>query len=195
MELVNFFQQRHLSIDLLGETLNDCKQERLPKNYQLLVPGSYSKKIFFIKEGLARSYFFNKNGKDVTHCFYKENDAYAPIESLFYNKPSRYGPELLENSTIYIFEYCKVFKYKDKAIEVNKGIWMTIINSLLVSSDWMDSKQLNSALVQYNDMLENHPDILLRAPLGHIASYLGITQQTLSVIRSKWHKYHITKSL
>jgi hypothetical protein len=52
-------------------------------------------------------------------------------------------------------------------------------------SDRLYSLQFHTAQERYSTLLNDHSSILMRAPLGHIASYLGITQQTLSVIRSK----------
>jgi len=60
-----------------------------------------------------------------------------------------------------------------------------LINVLSAFSDHLFQIQFQTARQRYQILLENHPDILLRTPLGHIASYLGITQQTLSVIRAQ----------
>jgi hypothetical protein len=62
---------------------------------------------------------------------------------------------------------------------------LLLINVLYSVSGKLYSIQFQTALERYKSLIESHPDILLRAPLGHVASYLGITQQTLSVIRSE----------
>ena len=59
-----------------------------------------------------------------------------------------------------------------------------LIHALKITSDKLYAIQFQTASQRYNYMIESYPNILLRAPLGQIASYLGITQQTLSVIRS-----------
>jgi hypothetical protein len=59
-----------------------------------------------------------------------------------------------------------------------------LINVLHTIAEKLYSIQFQTALDRYKSLIESHPDLLLRAPLGHLASYLGITQQTLSVIRS-----------
>lgn len=184
MKLIEFFEQHNLSANLLTEISQATIRERLPRNYHLLLPGNHSKKIFFFEDGFARTYYY-KNGKDITHYFYKENDSFGPLESIFHNRPSRYGLELLEDSTIYTIQYPQIVKYLDNSLEVNKLVRMIAANSLLAFYDRMDNIQFHSARERYNHLLENYPGILLHAPLRHIASYLGITQPTLSVIRSK----------
>jgi hypothetical protein len=67
---------------------------------------------------------------------------------------------------------------------MEKFIRLLLINVLQIVAEKLYSIQFQTALERYKSLIESQPDILLRAPLGHIASYLGITQQTLSVIRS-----------
>jgi CRP-like cAMP-binding protein len=184
MEFIQFLKKHNISANLLTEISQASCHEELPKNYHLVVPGSRPQKIFFFEKGLARTYYY-KNGKDITQSFYKENDAFASVECIFYNRPSRYGLELLEESTIYTVSYHKIVKYLANSMELNKLLRMLVVNSFLSLYDRIDSIQFHSSQERYNHMLANYPDIMLRAPLGHIASYLGITPQTLSVIRGQ----------
>lgn len=193
MELVEFLQKKKVPVELSTELIQGCRKERLPKNYCLLLPGSHSKKIFFFEDGLARTFYY-KNDRDITHGFYKENDSYTPIETILYNRPSNYGLQLLEPSIVCKIDYAKIAKYANRSIEINKLIQTEAFEMLLSLYDRMDSIQFQSARERYNNMLENYPDILLRAPLRHIASYLGITPQTLSVIRSKRFKQETAKA-
>jgi hypothetical protein len=68
---------------------------------------------------------------------------------------------------------------------MERFVRMIFINTLKLTSDRLYSLQFQTAEDRYKFMMQEHPNIILRAPLGHIASYLGITQQTLSVIRGK----------
>jgi CRP-like cAMP-binding protein len=155
-----------------------------PKGYQLLLPGNRSKKLFFFEEGLARSYYF-KDGKDITLHFFSENSFNMPVESIFHNRPSPYGLELLENCKVWYTSYIEFEKYFNQSPEMGKMARELLINVLSAFSDHLFQIQFQTARQRYQILLENHPDILLRTPLGHIASYLGITQQTLSVIRAQ----------
>ena len=67
---------------------------------------------------------------------------------------------------------------------MEKFIRLLLVNVLHTIAEKLYAIQFQTAQDRYKKLLDTQPDILLRAPLGHIASYLGITQQTLSVIRS-----------
>jgi CRP-like cAMP-binding protein len=184
MEFIRRLEKYNVPADLLAKISRAACRKELPRNYHMLLPGNRSLKIFFFERGLARAYYY-KNGKDITQSFYKENDSFAPIESIFYNRPSRYGLELLEDCVIYTVNYQEIVDYIDNSMELNKLFRIQTVNSFLSLYDRIDSIQFQSALERYNYMLANYPDIMLRAPMGHIASYLGITPQTLSVVRSQ----------
>jgi len=160
------------------------KRETFPKGHKLLGTHNYSRKVFFVEEGLMRL-FYLKGGKDITHLFWAENSFTMPIESIFYQEASPYGLELLEESTICYASYDDVETYVEQSSELEKFIRLLLIEVLKRFSDRLNSLQFQSAKEKYQSMIDQYPDILLRAPLGHVASYLGITQQTLSVIRSQ----------
>ena len=160
------------------------KLEQLPKGHRLFLPESQSNKVYFIEKGLARTYYL-KDSKDITHYFFKENSFTMPIDSIFYNQPVNFGLELLENSIIRSIPYPELEKYIDLHPAIEKLMRVLLIDILKSFSDMVNAFQFQSAQERYKSMLENHPDILLRAPLGHIASYLGVTPQTLSVIRAQ----------
>ncbi|MGE4586194.1 MAG: Crp/Fnr family transcriptional regulator [Mangrovibacterium sp.] len=183
MEFVQFLEEHNIPAALLEEIDRVSSRKKVLKNTQLLLPGEYSKRIFFFEKGLARIHYYLEE-KDVTQYFLKENDAYCSVETIFYGKPSHYGLELLEDSTLKVIEYEKLADYMDRSVDLNRLMRTMTVNTMLAFSDRIDSIQFHSARERYNYMVKRHPDILLRAPLGHIASYLGITPQTLSVIRA-----------
>lgn len=184
MELLNYI---HQNIDLPAEFAVEIDaafiREELPKGTQILSADNLSKKVFFMEKGLGRSYYL-KEGKDITHYFFIEDSLLVAMESVFYDKPSPYSLELLENSIIRSVSYPELIKIVDKSKSIDKFIQALLISFLKSFSDRLYSIQFQSASERYNTMLENYPNILRRAPLGHIASYLGITQETLSRIRS-----------
>lgn len=157
--------------------------EELPKGQQLLSEGSRSRKIFFVEEGLLRLYY-NKDGKDITHQFFSEGNLYAPIENIFLNQPYPFCLELLENCIIRSVDFSVIENHLEKDMKYlsfTRNLAVSIIKKL---SEQLHSLRFQSAQERYEILLKKHSNILLRAPLGHIASYLGITQSTLSVIRS-----------
>ncbi|PSL29727.1 Crp/Fnr family transcriptional regulator [Chitinophaga ginsengisoli] len=161
------------------------KREVYPKGTLLTPPGNNSQKVFFIEKGLIRT-FYNKDGKDITHFFFDENRFTMSLESVYFNHPDPYGREVLENATLRIILFRDFNALLNEIAEFkNLGI-MVAIEFLKLFSDKLYSLQFQTAEQRYKFMMDNYSNILSRAPLGHIASYLGITQQTLSVIRAKY---------
>lgn len=185
MDLSTFLNKTSILPPAACAALDEAfRLEKLPKGHRLFLPDSYPQKVYFIEEGLMRTYYL-KESKDITHYFFKENSFTMPIECIFYNRPAPFGLELLENSIIRSIPYPELEKYIDLHPAIEKLMRLLLIDILKSFSDMMNAFQFQSAQERYKGMLEKHPDILLRAPLGHIASYLGITPQTLSVIRAQ----------
>ncbi|GGH26619.1 cyclic nucleotide-binding protein [Dyadobacter endophyticus] len=184
MELLGYFQQ-HLSLPAgLAQSIEPVfKHQDIKKGEIFLQPDNRSQKVCFIEKGLIRTYYL-KDGKDITHLFFAENRFSVPLESIFYDRPSPYGWEALENSHIRIAQYKDLEPMFEKVPGFEKLIRLLLIDVIDVFSERLYAMQFQSAQDRYKALIEKHPDILLRAPLGHIASYLGITQQTLSVIRA-----------
>jgi len=159
------------------------RPEHVKKGEILFRPEGFSQKIIFIEEGLIRTYYL-KDGKDITYLFLSENSFLTPVECVFYNKPAPYGWEALEGCEIRTAPYRDFELFFSQVPGMEKFIRMLLINVLYTVSEKLYSIQFQTAQERYKSLIESHPNILLRAPLGHVASYLGITQQTLSVIRS-----------
>lgn len=154
----------------------------LPKGYELLKEGSKSKKVYYVEEGLMRLYY-DKDGKDITQHFFLEKMVYLPIENVFLNTNLPFNLELLEKSKIRTVDYTAVETLIDENVKLQRFVQFLMISVIKEITEHLRSIQFQSAQERYNLLIEKYPNILLRAPLGHIASYLGITQQTLSVIR------------
>ena len=129
--------------------------------------------------------YYIKEGKEITHNFFTENMFYMSIETIFQNQRSPFHIELLEHCKIRMIEYDELKIFALNHVNTLELFFNLLIDSIKRLSDRLSSIQFQSAQEKYNIMLESYPDILLRAPLGHIASYLGIAQQTLSVIRAE----------
>jgi len=160
------------------------KREYYPKGTILVHPDNYSQKVHFIEKGIMRS-FYNKDGKDITHFFFDENSFSMSLENVYFNKCDPYGREVLENATLRVIHF-KEFNVLFNEVGAFKNLaFLVAIEFLKLLSDRLFSIQFQTAEQRYKFMVDNYSNILSRVPLGDIASYLGITQQTLSVIRAK----------
>lgn len=168
-------------LNLLFEKYSFSKQFK--KNDIIFEPGSYLKHIYFIESGFTRVYYY-KGLKEVTHCFFGENNFCTGIESVFYNKPSLFGFQALAPSSITLIPFEPMQELKKKYLAINFIIEKTLLDNLISFSKRLYNSQFESAQERYMNLLKENPELLQNASLGHIASYLGISQQTLSVIRS-----------
>lgn len=140
--------------------------------------------IYFVEKGLLRT-FYLEDGKDITLSFIKENGFVASKESLFLNLPSPNTMEVLENATISYLNYEVLQKFADTSISVSR-LMVYVLGVLAINTEKrIYALQYLTARQRYHQLMTDDPDIILRAPLGMLASYLGMTQETLSRIRKE----------
>jgi CRP-like cAMP-binding protein len=188
MDLIHFFNK----IDPLPNEASSLldklfKVEKHRKGEVILQPGNLSKKLIFIEKGLIRL-FYEKDGKDITFLFKDENSFSMPVESIIHDQPSPYGWEVLEDCTIRVVSYDEINNYMEQIPSLEKVTRVVLFDALLEVSNRLKSIQFLNADERYNMLVETYPNILQRTSLYNISSYLGITQQTLSVIRAKFKK-------
>ncbi len=163
--------------------LKSSKEEIFPKHSMLVKEGEFCKKIYLVKKGTLRFFYYNEQGDDITHWFLVENSFITEIDSFLQQKPSSYYIETLEDCELQSISYLKFGELSSIFPEMEK-FWNVILSDYLIElGDKIKDLQFRDAKTRYENLLNKHPDILQRSSLGHIASYLGITQQSLSRIR------------
>lgn len=154
----------------------------IKKNKDLQPIGHTCKTIYFIKKGVARIYYF-KDGIDITESFFFENSIIARVESLFTGKPSRKAIQILEDAEITAINANLLFKLYDSFPEIER-LFRKIFQAAYVDTiNRIEGMQFHTAEERYSALLNEAPNILMRVPLKYVASYLGITQVSLSRIR------------
>ena len=157
----------------------------IKKNKDLQTIGHTCKTIYFITKGVARIYYF-KDGIDITEQFFFENNIIARIESLFTGKPSRKAIQILEDAEIIAINSTQLFKLYDTFPEIER-LFRKIFEAAYVETvNRIEGIQFHSAEERYNALVNEAPNVLMRVPLKHVASYLGITQVSLSRIRGHY---------
>ncbi len=155
----------------------------IKKNTDLQSIGHTCRTIYFISKGAARIYYY-KDGTDITEHFAFENSISVRVESLFTNKPSRKAIEIIEDAEVVAIDAIGLFKLYDEFPEIERLFRKIFEEGYVETVSRLESIQFHSAKDRYNALLTEHPNILQRVPLKHIASYLGVTQVTLSRIRA-----------
>jgi len=182
--LLIYFKKFHvLSKEAEGAILGISSNICIPKNKDLQPIGHTCKTIYFITKGVARIYYF-KEGIDITESFAFENNIIARIESLFTGKPSRKAIQILEDAEIIAINANELFKLYDVFPEIER-LFRKIFEAAFVETiNRIESIQFYTAEERYRTLFDQAPNVIQRVPLKYIASYLGITQQSLSRIRA-----------
>lgn len=149
----------------------------------LLKEGQISHNIVIVGKGMLRQFYY-KNGKDLTEHFSYEGCIIICIESTLKQEPTRLIIEALEPSIVYLLPYNKLLMLTEMSWEVNMFYRKILEKSLITSQVKADSWRFETARERYNRLMANQPEVVKRAPLLHIASYLLMTPETLSRVRS-----------
>lgn len=155
----------------------------LAKGEMLLKEGEVSRYIVFVGRGMIRQFYY-KNGKDVTEHFSYEGCIALCIQSLFKQEPTQLMIEALEESVVYLLPYKAFLLLTESCWEINLFYRKIMEYSLIVSQIKADAWRFETAHERYRRLMQQHPEVVKRAPLSHIASYLLMTPETLSRVRA-----------
>lgn len=155
-----------------------------PKGYILLRANKIELNIYYIKKGIVRAYADTTNN-EVTFWFGKEGDTVISMKSYIENKKGYENVELLENCELYELKAESLQKFFTEDIHIANWGRKFAGQELVKTEERLISLQFRTATERYKELLKTHPDLIQRVQLGHIASYLGITQVSLSRIRAE----------
>lgn len=151
----------------------------------VLSEGKVCRHMYFVERGMVRQYYY-KNNRDLTEHFSYEGRIVVCIESFLKQEPSRLMVEALENSHLYGIPYDDLHELADKNKEIELLFRKILEHALISSQIYADSQRFENAGERYLRLLNTKPEILLRAPMLHIASYLQMTPETLSRVRAAY---------
>ena len=159
-------------------------ERRLKKGEIVHEIGKVCPHLYLVKSGILRAFYF-KDGRDITAHFAFAKEAITAPDSFILGKPSKYSLESLEDSHVLAVDHrqLEVFLEENPHLEkLTRQFTQAIYLELL---ERLESIVFLTAKERYEQLLKRNPNLLLGVNLGHTASYLGITQETLSRIRAK----------
>jgi len=182
-QLLNFFNSIHpLSDELKTQLSFYLKTQEFKAKRHLLKEGEICNYIYFIEKGLARSYYV-KDAEEICSWFMKEGDVVISVDSFYNKKPSNERIQAIEDTVVHFIHYDELQLLYKRFIEFN------IIGRLLtekyyqLSEERLFSMRKQKAVERYDYLFLHHEEIVKRVPRKYIASYLGITDETLSRIK------------
>jgi CRP-like cAMP-binding protein len=172
-----------LSPQMMKVFLGAWQYWQVPKDHFLVREQEVCDYIFYIKKGVARIYYY-KNEKEITEWIAMDEQFFLSIISFFERTPSRLIIQVLEPSQVIGIHYNDLTRLAGEYHEIETLYRKMMTSSLILSQYRMDSIQFETAQQRYIKLLKDSPAIIQRVPLSYIASFLGITLETLSRIRS-----------
>lgn len=183
-EFINYVLQfgnlNHQQIDLI---LKKATLLELQKDDYYLEAGKISKQFGFITKGIARVSYYNNKSEEITKYFIDENNILVDLESFENQIPSIAYVQAITDCQIIVFSKKDWEELLNTIVGWDAIVHKIISKALLQKVDRISSIVAHDATTSYLNFLEKYPNLANRIPLSYVASYLGITQSSLSRIR------------
>ncbi|UAB80588.1 Crp/Fnr family transcriptional regulator [Marixanthomonas sp. SCSIO 43207] len=153
------------------------------KNDVLLQRGETCKASMFVEKGLLRAYTLDESGKEHIVQFAPENWFVGDRGSIYFNDPSYFSIDVIEDALVVFVTEAFIEKASEMSSSFRKFNEKLLHNHIQHLQKRIDLLLSASAESRYLNFIEMYPDLLLRVPQWMIASYLGITPESLSRVR------------
>jgi len=184
-EYLNYIKQYiTLSPEAEKEIRSNVEIKNYEKGDQLLQEGRVCERMYFISGGTARIYFY-RDGKDITFWVYPQNTIFSSWHSYILRKPALENIEVLDQTEVISLTYDQLEELYAKYPEMERFGRLIAQEQLALIDDFYKEFYFLTAKEKYELLLKYYPSITQRANLGHIASMLGISLETLSRVRAK----------
>lgn len=154
------------------------------KNETIFTEGKISDEIYFVTKGCVRL-FYNIDGNDKTAFFYTEGQFICAGESYTYSIPAIENYQAVEQTEILIFKKSKIETLLKEVPKFEVIARIATENELITCQKVIASFVTKSAEERYIDLLETQGELFQRVPQQYIASFLGVSPETLSRIKSR----------
>ena len=170
----------HDELDVLESILVPMKFQ---KGEFILREGEICTNIYWVVKGLIRQFYF-KNDKELTEHMGIENTICMSIESLFKEQPSHLQIQAIEPTILFALPKDRLEREAVRNTNIQMLYRKILEESLIMSQIKADMLRFEPAPERYAKLVKRSPQLVLRAPLVYIASYLQMTPETLSRVRT-----------
>lgn len=153
-------------------------------NEIILKQGQVAARIGMLLQGVTRTFYTDAEGSETVIGFAFEGQPLIVVDSFFNRSPSAVSSAAIEPCTILWTDFERYSSFISQHPRYNTVLVAALTKWFAEGKQRMEYLHQPSAKTKYQKMCEIHPQIVERVPLKHIASYLGITQETLSRIRN-----------
>ena len=170
----------HEELDVLEGILVPMKFQ---KGEIILREGDICENIYWVAKGLVRQFYY-KNDKELTEYMATEDNIVMSIESLFKEQPSSQQIVALEPTILFALPKKNLEHEAVRNVNIQMLYRKILEESLIISQVHADMLRFESAQERYAKLVKRSPQLVLRAPLVYVASYLQMTPETLSRVRT-----------
>jgi CRP-like cAMP-binding protein len=155
------------------------------RKHLLLRPGETAKRLYFIRSGFLRAYFIDENGRECTTWFMGKGDLMISVYSFFTQQPAHEYIEVLQDCKLQSLTWSELNAFYADFREGNLLGRVVTQKYYILSEERAIFLRTQTPETRYKILLERYPEIEQKTTLTNIASYLGISRETLSRLRAK----------
>lgn len=170
-----------------------CPVKNVKRDEFLVRENEHCKYTFFVEEGLLRQYSIDSKGKEHTISFAPENWFVSDRESAYFGESSPYYIQAQENSKVVLIDEPFIAMLSERIPSFTEFNTKLLHNHIRHLQNRVNRLLSASAEERYLHFIEMYPDILLRVPQTMVASYLGITPESLSRVRKELARKNFRK--
>lgn len=159
--------------------------EALPMRHHLIREGDICRRLYFVESGLIRSYHVDDYGKECTNWFLGQGDLACAVTSFFGQRPSLENIEILQESVLVSITWNQLNALYADFNEANLIGRIITQKYLVFATEIYMQRHTPKIMARYANLLKQHPHIEQLTTQGNIASYLGITRETLSRLKAE----------
>lgn len=171
-----------LSTALAQDLQGSLEVNAYAKGHILLNEGRVCHRLYFLENGTARTFYY-RDGKDITSWIYPEQLPFTAWSSFLSGEPSFEYIEILEDATVHSITSNQLESLYDNYPSLERFGRRLVEEQLHFLDQFYKGYLFMTAREKYDLLHSIFPDVTLRVNLGHIASFLGVSQETLSRIR------------
>lgn len=173
-----------LNVEALHAFANILVPMKVLRGHKLVSEGQVCNHMFYVDRGMVLQYY-TKNKATVTEHISHEGDMVVCIESFFLREPSKIVASMIEPGVVYGIPHDEMEAIASHTFELCKLIFKFYQRALIISQRKADVLRFETAKERYIRTLRENPEIIRRAPLHNVASFLQMTPETLSRVRAQ----------
>lgn len=183
--LLRYLRSIHPLSEALRDHLEDViKEKKLARKDYLLKAGQICGNIYFVEQGLLRSYY-SRDKKEISSNFFKEGDICTAPESFFTQQYGQESIQAIEDCVLYYISYDELQHLFRAFPDFNFIGRVLLERCYLAMVQRFSAMWMRSAPDRFEWLASSFPDLLQRVPAKYLASYLEITEGMLSTIKSR----------